>query len=1019
MTLSVCCMTNDPAPQLVAALGTLRDVADEIVVAVDSRIEDLSGYAAVADTLVRYEFAPPIERPLGWLHEQAHGDWILRIDGDEVLSAELIEQLPDLLAARDVVQYWIPRRWVFPDVAHALDEQPWWPDFQLRLTRNDPALLWSPGIMHSSIAPVEPAHYLSAPMYHLVCLTMSAERRRAKAADYENERPGLYASGGFPTNSMYLPERFRRLPLVDVPEADQANLRAVLDPPPVDAPAPPDVPLATREIVDLSWASRHEGVDVPARYRAEVSLLESDLAMRAGVERQLAVRLRNTSEYAWPGGVANRPSLLVGSQWLDGGGAIVAEGPRRRFPATVAPGAETVVPVTIVPPATPGEYLLRIDVLHEFVRWFGDSPAEVPVVIEGAPPEVGAPVVAAIWAGADAEAFLPTLRSLRAAYPDLPVYAAAAGDVAVLSDAGAEALPARSLGDLVDRVREARDAHVVAIGDPVTVPPGFLGPAVDLVTADPRIATVSFLSNAAAFLSFPDRDRPSIHQVGNADEVSLTGRLRRHGAEPVSVPWAAGGAVLLSATALSATGKVEDAPDDQGPDLTFADFSLRARRRGFVDVLDPTTFVSRPSDLGALRLATDWSWLYARHPFAATLLEKENAADESPLGIAIASARVSALGLHVGIDGTTLGPKEMGTQVQTVRLIQALAAHDDVREITVLLNGPWPLYARDVLSHPKVRTTTSYDDVRVDVMHRPYQPDGSLPIDAWRAMGRRTMVTLQDVIAYQIGAYFHAAGNWLDYRADLRAAVAAVDGVVAISHYTAEQVAVERLPVDADRTFVVENGTDHLTGDEPAVLPAELARRGFVAGTFALVMGANYSHKNRDLAIAAFAELRKRGLDLSLVCIGALVPYGSSRLAEARLGDADPEVFILPDVASEERNWLLRHAALVFYPTAAEGFGLVPYEAARFGTPTVLVSFGPFTEVTGALPASAASWAPEALADVAEQLLRDPAVARAQVARALAAGADYTWSKTADKLVAAYRALVSRPARHPAHRGSR
>jgi glycosyltransferase involved in cell wall biosynthesis len=852
-------------------------------------------------------------------------------------------------------------------------------------------------------------------MYHLVCLTMSVERRRAKAAEYENERPGLYAPGGFPTNAMYLPERFRRRPLVEVPAEDQANIRAMLEPAPVVVDGPPrEVALATREVIDRSWAAQHEGVEVPERYQAEIALAESDLMMLAGVPRQLAVRLRNTSTYPWPGGVASRPSLLVGSQWIDATGAIVAEGPRRRFPATVPPGAETVVPCTVEPPATPGDYRLRIDVLHEFVRWFG-APLEVPVVVEGAAEvsAVSGQVVAAVWAHRDPESFLPALRSLRAAYPDLAVYAASADPdgLTTLAEAGAEPLPARSLADLVNRVREARDAHVLAIGDPVTVPGDFLSVALDLVAADPRVGTVSFLSNAAAFLSFPERDRPTIHQVGNADEVSLTRRLRADGADPVSIPWAAGGMVLLSATALSATGPVEQAPGD-APDLTFADFSMRARRRGFVDLLDPTTFVSRPSDIGAFRYEQDWSWLYARHPFAATLLEGENAAAESPLGIAITSARASALGLHVGIDGTTLGPKEMGTQVQTVCLIEALSAHDDVRAITVLLGGDWPLYARAALSHPKVRTTTSMDEVRTDVMHRPYQPDGSLPIGAWRAMGRRTMVTLQDVIAYQIGAYFHSTSHWLDYRRDLRAAVAAVDGVVAISRYTEQQVGIERLPVDADRMFVVENGTDHLSGDEPGVLPAELARRGFVAGQFALVIGANYSHKNRDLAIAAYAELRKRGLDLALVCVGALVPYGSSRLAEARLGELGPDVFILPDVSSEERNWLLRHAAVVLYPTGAEGFGLVPYEAARFGTPTVLVSFGPFTEVTGALPVSATSWAPDALADVAEQLLRDPATARAQVARAVAAGADYTWTKTADKLVAAYRALISRPARH-------
>jgi glycosyltransferase involved in cell wall biosynthesis len=149
---------------------------------------------------------------------------------------------------------------------------------------------------------------------------------------------------------------------------------------------------------------------------------------------------------------------------------------------------------------------------------------------------------------------------------------------------------------------------------------------------------------------------------------------------------------------------------------------------------------------------------------------------------------------------------------------------------------------------------------------------------------------------------------------------------------------------------------------------------------------------------------------------GPSVPHGASRLAEAKVVLAQREhlnhdVFLLPDVASEERNWLLRHADVVLYPSSAEGFGLVPYEAACFGTPTVFTRFGPLHELAPEAPVAADGWAPGQLADAAEQLLTDRALAQRQISTCLAAGATYTWAATAEGLTALYRQVVALPSR--------
>jgi hypothetical protein len=62
--LSVCSLTAGPGPRLATILEELRAVADEIIVAVDARVDTsrLGHHARVADRIVRFEFAPPIER---------------------------------------------------------------------------------------------------------------------------------------------------------------------------------------------------------------------------------------------------------------------------------------------------------------------------------------------------------------------------------------------------------------------------------------------------------------------------------------------------------------------------------------------------------------------------------------------------------------------------------------------------------------------------------------------------------------------------------------------------------------------------------------------------------------------------------------------------------------------------------------------------------------------------------------------------------------------------------------------
>lgn len=594
-------------------------------------------------------------------------------------------------------------------------------------------------------------------------------------------------------------------------------------------------------------------------------------------------------------------------------------------------------------------------------------------------------------------------------------------------DMGCECVTAVSPADLVNQVWELYRHPVLAVGDAVSLPDNFLGRALQLMADDLRVATVSFFSNDAGFLSFPFRNEPTGQPPEGHDATSVSRRLRELGPHdpPSPIPAAAGAAVLLSRSALGAVGGLIPGPRSELAG-TLADFSVRARARGFIHLVDESTFFLRHRAAGdaPYRIGTiddlhpeERHWIHTLYPNEVAFVDHEGRSDSSPLALAHGLARAKVLGLRVVVDGSYLGPHEMGTQVSILATVEALSLRDDVREVVVALRTTIPPYAARVLSLPKVTPRiVNFDTLEGldhgDVAHRLVQPDQWFSVDRWRTVADRVVVTVLDMIAYRNGAYHEDTEKWLLYRESLRVGAANADAVVTISEDVKVQVEIERLPIDPQRLHAIPFGTEHLTGNEPTQMPRELVARGFVEGQFILCLGTDYAHKNRDLALAVVDRLRERGHSHALVMAGPTVPYGSSRLSETivKLHHRDTlesEVFLLPDLPSAERNWLIRHADLVLYPSSAEGFGLVPYEAARFGTPTLFTRFGPLEELAPDIPVSAEDWSPDALAEAAESLLTDPALARLQVESCLAAGTKYTWTATAEGLADLYRHVIA------------
>jgi hypothetical protein len=368
-TLSVCLITRGPGPRVAALLALLRPHAGELVVALDDRAdaETEAAVSGVADTVIRYPYREPVDRPLPWVFSLCQNDWILNLDDDEVPGAELLAALPALMRATDVTHYWLLRRWLLPDEASAIAEHPWTTDYQLRLMRNDPALLSFPSETHRPIEVLGPHRFLRLPLYHADLILNPLERREAKVRRYEAARPGKRVGGGPMNHVFHLYERRPGLRTEPLPPQDADLVRTVLQAAAPDSRSQVEIGIADPIEIDRLWAGRELS---DADRRARIEVLDEPTRLLESEQRTFDICVENLGGTTWPGGKRSEPEVRLSYQWLGADGSVVAFGLRTPLPADLAPGESQVVPLHVLAPPQAGRYTIRLDLVQEHVSWF-------------------------------------------------------------------------------------------------------------------------------------------------------------------------------------------------------------------------------------------------------------------------------------------------------------------------------------------------------------------------------------------------------------------------------------------------------------------------------------------------------------------------------------------------------------------------------------------------------------------------------------------------------------------------
>ncbi|UUY05689.1 hypothetical protein LRS13_09265 [Svornostia abyssi] len=357
--LSVCIVTAGPPSAVEAILSPFRRLGAEVVIACDDRMPDTwrDACSELADEILPVRFTI-LEDHLQEMHAACTGDWILRLDSDEVPSQALLAALPEIVERRDVDQVTVPRRWLTPDAEGWYDEVPWAPDLQIRFARRASGPVFTREV-HLGIEVSARMAYREEPLYHAKSVLCSLEDRRRTWLSYEVRNPAARTVGGRPMEMLFEPELHVTLPPQPVPAADAPLIDALLAGHGRDAPRRrrKRAPSAARVMTGLAGAS------------AECQPIGRDHRFLAGEHREDLWRVTNRSDEVWPEGGRDR-SIFVASRWRFPDGTVV-EGRARALSAPLAPGETEIVSVPLDVPDRPGSVDLAVDVVEEGVRWYG------------------------------------------------------------------------------------------------------------------------------------------------------------------------------------------------------------------------------------------------------------------------------------------------------------------------------------------------------------------------------------------------------------------------------------------------------------------------------------------------------------------------------------------------------------------------------------------------------------------------------------------------------------------------
>lgn len=310
--------------------------------------------------------------------------------------------------------------------------------------------------------------------------------------------------------------------------------------------------------------------------------------------------------------------------------------------------------------------------------------------------------------------------------------------------------------------------------------------------------------------------------------------------------------------------------------------------------------------------------------------------------------------------------------------------------------------------HPGVeiyRSSLENTPRKVDVVHYPFFDlfFPTLPL----LKRSKTFVTIHDVIPLIFPEFYPPGKRGLVAFARQKLALKNVAGVITDSE-TSKRDIMKYLGVPAEKITVVYLAANPFL-KPPSVQELQAFRRkNKLPKDYILYVGDINYNKNLPQLIKALKFLPP---SLKLVCVGKNfkpqeIPEWQAIEAQMALSNVAKRVIFLPDILSDEYaslSALYSGAAVYVQPSLYEGFGLPVLEAMRCKTPVVAAGNSSLLEIGEGVVHFTGNTAEELAQGIQAILDFSPSKRSAWVTKALQKEQQFTWQKTAEKTIEAYR----------------
>jgi glycosyltransferase involved in cell wall biosynthesis len=258
------------------------------------------------------------------------------------------------------------------------------------------------------------------------------------------------------------------------------------------------------------------------------------------------------------------------------------------------------------------------------------------------------------------------------------------------------------------------------------------------------------------------------------------------------------------------------------------------------------------------------------------------------------------------------------------------------------------------------------------------------------------VVTIHDLYFLDRGSTTQAEIR-RDYADLARAHAHRADAVVAVSKYTASQIAAR---LDIPRASI--------SISSPAA-PRWRPNDRYEARGPILFMGTIEPRKNVGLLLDAYERLLASLPDApALTLAGKLTPACeplAARLAKPPLAGRATH---LGYVSGGHREELFRSASMLVLPSVDEGFGMPALEAMATGIPAVVSNRGALPEIAGDAGLYVEPDDAAGLAEAMSRVLKEPALASRMIATGLERARLFTWEASAANVRRAYESAIER-----------